>query len=113
MRLRVSGDDTGREYALDAVMTGEGDVGIGADREFNAFAEAICAFDSQAIESARDALVRAVGQRAMVDAAAVIASFNAYPRMADATGIPLEEGKKVGTESLRSELGLGSFKITD
>ena len=42
----------------------------------------------------------------MVDAAAVIAAFNCYPRVADATGIPLEEAKAAATEAMRSELGL-------
>ena len=42
----------------------------------------------------------------MVDAAAVIAAFNCYPRVADATGIPLEETKAAATEAMRAELGL-------
>ena len=45
----------------------------------------------------------------MVDAAAVIAAFNGYPRVADATGIPLEDYKADVTEALRSELGLDSL----
>ena len=46
------------------------------------------------------------GEAAMVDAAATIAAFNAYPRAADATGIPLEEAKRDLTADLRRELGL-------
>ena len=42
----------------------------------------------------------------MVDAAATIAAFNAYTRMADATGIPLEAPKAEATVELRQELGL-------
>ena len=41
-----------------------------------------------------------------VDAAATIAAFNAYTRMADATGIPLETPKAEATVELRQELGL-------
>ena len=45
----------------------------------------------------------------MVDAAAVIAAFNAYPRAADATGIPIEEFKLEPTEDLRKELALDAL----
>jgi hypothetical protein len=47
-----------------------------------------------------------MGMAAMADAAAVIAAFNAYPRMADATGIPLEDAKAAATTEMRQELGL-------
>ena len=47
----------------------------------------------------------------MVDAAAVIASFNAYPRAADATGIPLEETKAALTADLRAALGLDALDV--
>ena len=39
----------------------------------------------------------------------VLASFNAYPRIADATGIPLEDAKAAATASLRRELGLDAL----
>ena len=42
----------------------------------------------------------------MLDVASVIAAFNAYPRAADATGIPLEDAKRKATTGLRAELGL-------
>jgi hypothetical protein len=47
-----------------------------------------------------------MGEQALVDAAATIAAFNAYPRMADSTGIPLESGKEEITQELRAELRL-------
>ncbi len=36
----------------------------------------------------------------------MIAGFNAFPRVADATGIPLEDQKADMTAGLRDELGL-------
>lgn len=110
MRLRVSGTDTGDDYGLDGVMDGATGVGgLPRAAELNAFAEAICANDAVAIDRARGALVAVAGVPAMLDAAAAIAAFNAYPRMADATGIPLEDGKAVATAGLREELGLEVF----
>ncbi len=110
MRLRVSGTDTGKEYGLAAVMGGgASDSGLPHADLLNAFAEGVCGHDAAAVGTARQALVDAMGARAMVDAAAVIAAFNAYPRMADATGIPLEDAKAAGTVELRTELGLEAF----
>jgi hypothetical protein len=57
----------------------------------------------------RAALVDTLGEAAMMDAAAVIAAFNAYPRIADATGIPLEDAKVAASATLRAQLGLEAF----
>jgi hypothetical protein len=57
----------------------------------------------------RAALVDTLGEAAMMDAAAVIAAFNAYPRIADATGIPLEDAKVAASATLRARLGLEAF----
>ncbi|MFM9980477.1 MAG: alkylhydroperoxidase-related (seleno)protein, partial [Burkholderiales bacterium] len=48
----------------------------------------------------------AMGPAALVDAAATVASFNAVVKLADGSGIPLEEFKAQGTADLRAELGL-------
>jgi hypothetical protein len=57
----------------------------------------------------RAALVDTLGEAAMMDAATVIAAFNAYPRIADATGIPLEDAKVAASATLRAQLGLEAF----
>jgi hypothetical protein len=75
----------------------------------NEFVEAICARDTARTAKARQAIVDILGESAMVDAAAVIAAFNAYPRMADATGIPLEDAKEAATVEMRQELGLNAL----
>ncbi len=69
-----------------------------------AFADAVIA--GNAIEAQRDRVVAALGDAAMVDAAAVIAGFDGITRVADATGIPIEPAKAEQTADLRSELGL-------
>ena len=80
--------------------------GVPQGKLLNEFIEAICARDP-----GRTALARqAMGEGAMVDAAAVIAASNAYPRMADATGIPLEDAKATATTNMRQELGLEAFE---
>ena len=77
----------------------------------NAFVEAIIARDPAAVAATRAAVVEAMGAAAMVDAAATVAAFNAYPRAADATGIPLEDAKREVTADLRQELGLDALEV--
>jgi len=105
----VSGDQTGNEYDLHAVMDGEADGGVPHGALLSAFAEGICRSDRAAADAAREAVAAAMGEAAMVDAAAVVAAFNAYPRAADATGIPLEDVKVEMTADIRESLGLEAF----
>ena len=70
------------------------------------FAEAMLRGDTQRRARARDAIHSALGAAALVDAAAIVASFNAVVKVADASGIPLEDFKADATADLRAELGL-------
>ena len=107
MRLSLSGKHTGDEYALeDAIGKGSGDSGLPRGELLNDFVEAVCAGDAARTATVRKKVIKGMGEAAMIDAAAVIAAFNCYPRVADATGIPLEEAKAVATASMRAELGL-------
>jgi hypothetical protein len=70
-----------------------------------AFADAVIA--GNAIEALRDRVIAALGDAAMIDAAAVVAGFDGITRIADATGIPIEPAKAEQTADFRSELELG------
>lgn len=108
----MSGDDTGKDYDLRAVMDGSAaaESGVPDGALLNAFAEGVCRRDTDQIAAARAGIVAALGERAMSDAAAVIAAFNAYPRAADATGLPLEEAKAEKTAGLRQEFGFDALE---
>ncbi len=86
-----------------------GESGIGDDDTLNALAEAVCANDSAAAAHARRQLLQRLGPEALLDAAATLGAFNAYPRIADATGIPLESTKASATSDLRANLGLDTL----
>lgn len=105
----MSGTETGDDYDLTAIVEG-GDAAMPNGGELNAFVEAILGRDPAAVAAARAAVAGTMGEAAMVDAAATIAAFNAYPRAADATGIPLEDAKREATAGLRRELGLDALE---
>jgi hypothetical protein len=67
--------------------------------------------DAAATATTREALEAALGAEAVVDTAAVITMFNVVDRIADATGIPIDEGF---TRDLRYEVGseLGMDHLT-
>ena len=113
MLLGMSGKDTGDNYNLESVMSGNmADNVLPHGVMLNEFLEAIFARDMTRLKDAQNRLIEAMGEQALVDAAATIAAFNAYPRMADSTGIPLESGKEEITQELRAELRLDRLQHT-
>lgn len=73
------------------------------------FVAAVMRGDDDAVASRRAALRAALGDEATADACAVIGAFNVVDRIADATGIPLDEGLVAPSADLRRELELARF----
>lgn len=92
---------------MSAVKDGAADSGVAFGAELLAFTDAVMARKGAAIEATRKALEAGLGVEGVVDTAAVIAMFNVVDRVADATGIPIDDGF---TRDLRyaigSELGM-------
>jgi hypothetical protein len=93
-------------------MDGSGPAGVPHARLLLRFADAALSFDAKRIAPLRDAVRAALGEAAMLDAAAVIAGFNGITRLADATGIPMEEQKAADTADWRGRLGIDGFRAT-
>lgn len=74
-----------------------------------AFAEAIVQDDDEALVQARQAVIEVLSPEAMVDAAGVASNFERMVRIADATGIPLDERMEVLTKGVRDQLHLERF----
>ena len=75
-----------------------------------AFVEAVLSDDADELVAARHAVRQSLGDAALVDICATVASFNAVVKIADGTGIPLEAVKEARTRDLREELGVDEFR---
>jgi len=108
--LRASGEHTGDDYDLSAVLGDSGkDSGIPHADVLIRLAETAVAYDDAATAAARAAVIERMGDAALVDAAAIAANFNAIDRVADAIGIPLEDEKAAISADFRAELGIDEF----
>jgi hypothetical protein len=108
--LRASGATSGAEVDLRAVA-GEagGDGGVAHGARLLGFVEAVMSDDDARLARERAALRAVLSPEALVDTAAVIGAFNVVDRIADATGIPLDESLQMMSGDLRRELDLGRF----
>ncbi len=109
MLLRGSGEHSGKGYDLQAIVGKAADEGVVAGAlVLLDFADAYFAKNG-GLAAARDRVRDALGPGALVDAAGIIAIFDAVVRIANATGIPLEDEKARVSEDFRAELGIDDF----
>jgi hypothetical protein len=104
--LRASGQPTERTFDLRGVFDDASGVGVDHAIELIRFADAAVIRDAEATRRARKAVIAAMGEAAMIDAAAVIGGFDGITRVTDATGLPIEPQKAELTADLRTELEL-------
>ena len=92
MALRASAKETGIRVDLQAVIAGspESETGVPGSAALRRFAAAVARGSGVELETAR-AQAAGMGAEALVDAAAVAAFFNAFDRVADATGTIIDE----------------------
>lgn len=83
--------------------------GIEAGAQLIEFAEAVVLGDDARIAAARAAVADQLGDAAMVDAAAVISNFQRMVRIADSSGIPLDQPVQMLTQGIREELGVNDY----
>jgi hypothetical protein len=103
----------GEPADLGPVMGDGGGTGVPHGAELLAFAEAVVGeavvgerVGDGDLAAARAALLERVGPEGLVDAAAIVAGFDATDRIADATGTQLDDYLESGTVELRAELGI-------
>ena len=110
MALRGSAQKAGKQIDLRGVL-GEHAEACGIDNApvLIAFVEAFIDRDAVALARARTVLVGEMGTDALIDAAAVAANFQRMVRIADATGIPLDEQMRKMTLDIQEQLGLRRY----
>jgi hypothetical protein len=69
------------------------------------FVEAVLGGDPDRIARTRDAIGAALGAEALVDAAGAVASFNAVVKVADGSGVVVEDYKIAVIEQMPEKLG--------
>ena len=106
----MSGQSHGTEIDLSSVNgAGDDDGGVTHGALLGAFTEAVMGDDEAARDSARQKLRAAVSPAQFVDTCAVIGAFNVVDRIADSTGIPLDDGLAAMSEAVRRDLDLTRF----
>ena len=110
--LSLSADITESDVDLRVVNgdapASEGDIEHG--QLLMEFAEAFASRNEEALATARSALLEGAGAEVLVDSAAVAANFQRMVRIADSTGIPLDERNAVLSYSVVKKLHLDRFE---
>ncbi len=103
--LGASSELAGAHADVTALTDVERDSGVTHGDVLAAFAQAIVNGE-ETLAQARDAVTAAVGPAAMVDAAGVASNFKRMVRIADATGIELDDRLELFSAAARTALGL-------
>jgi len=111
MLLRASSEATDINVDLGVVMVGHSTTNaeIPHGEVLLQFAEAAVIGGEGEIAAAREALLTALGPAGLVDAAGVVGNFERNVRVADATGIPLDDFLEERSADFRSEIGVDAF----
>lgn len=111
MLLRASGKVTGDAFDMHVITEGGTATpsGVAHGETLVAFAEAVIGEDESALAVAQQRVLDELGPEALVDAAAVASNFERMVRIADSTGIPLDDVVYERTAGERKELHLGRF----
>jgi len=102
---------TDDDYDLHAATAGGADAsGVPSGELLVRFVEAVLGTDPVALAQVRQELRDTLGEAVLSDAAATVASFDAVVKLADGSGIPLEEYKEEATRDFRADLGIDAFQ---
>jgi hypothetical protein len=95
---------------MSVIRGGASDGGVEHGELLIRFAEAVLGEDDAALAAVRERVLSTLGPLALVDSSAVAALFNAIDRIADATGIPVEEEKLAASVDYRERLGIRRYQ---
>lgn len=112
MLLRRSGEKSNREFHLEGITAlgdqtaGDGtgptnSVGVENEQILLEIADAVYTSEPSQLKEARRKGAGLLGEQALVDAIGVAAGFNGITKIANATGIPLDESTESQTIDMR------------
>jgi len=107
--LRESSKAKGESFDLGLIVGKPGDGNIPHGALLVGFAEAVLGVDDERLVDTQSRIRAAIGGAALVDAAAIVATFSAIDRVADATGIQIEDARARSTADVRAALGINAF----
>ncbi len=112
MLLRASGEKEGLSFNVSSVTAEDLDSGVPHGAHLRALTEAAIRGEWDALTDIRTKAAADMGEQAVVDALVVASAFNGITRVADATGIPLDENTALTTSTLREETGIQKFEYS-
>jgi len=89
---------------------GDGDGGIPHGRLLVRFADAVLQGSDDELGVERDKLSATLGAEALVDAAAIVAIFSCNVRVADASGVPIDEANAEARERIGERVGIARYQ---
>ncbi len=107
--LRESSKAKGENYDLTLLTGTDGDGNIPHGALLIAFTDAVVKYDDAQAAKLRAEVREKMGDAALVDVAAIVAAFSGFDRIADSTGIPLEDAKAENSADFRTSLGINAF----
>ena len=109
MLLRASSQQENTDYNLNSVTSDTLDSGVKNGRWLRGLTEAAIRGDWLTLAEVRPQAEEFMGHQQTIDALTVAAAFNGITRVADATGIPLDENTAQTTQDLREQTGIQRF----
>ena len=109
MLLRASGEREDQHYDLAAITDHATQAGVPHEKWLGELTELSISGDWQQLATTLALASDEMGAEQAVDALTVAAAFNGITRVADATGIPLDENTAATTAAMRASVGLDAF----
>lgn len=110
MLLGASSQSEATNPNLNSVTSAQGDPGVPHGDYLRRLTEAAISGDWLALGEMRADAEAAMGEQRVVDTLIVAAAFNGITRVADATGIPLDDSTAMATEEMRIHTGIENFE---
>ncbi len=113
MLLRASGQNENASYNINSITDSQLESGVKHAQHLRALTEAAISSDWLKLAEIRPQIESAIGRQQTVDTLVVASAFNGITRVADATGIPLDDNVALATVSLRNETGIQRFEYAE